>query len=339
MKPFVFLLAVFVAAPLCAQVFPKTDKDKVSEDIERARKNGEQPDTPPKDSPKDPPKAVDGAAALARFQTLREGMRKQESSESRESAKVLDQYHDAVSGYLAAHAALKAGFYKEASRAFKKCAVPSDEELKGYKGEVRARVVELQAGRHFYYRMIADVLSYYAYSENDGEFDRTWTRAEKHGQTVVKELQQAILRKQIDETMGGITLRRLENWLKEERGHWGSLRDAEKALNENPGEITHWTRYLNVVSARERDDATPDFISARAALTVIKEYWPQDSLVRRGNIDAGLAWVFTALYQFERANAALDGATQLSEEGVRYVEDQRRRIQEVQNAANREYKK
>lgn len=342
MRLLVLLLAFCVAAPICAQVFPKTDKDKVSEEIERARKSGEQPDkpdTPPKDPPKDPPKAIDGAAVLARFNTLRDGLRKQESSESRESAKVLDLYQDSVAGYLSAQASLKAGFYKEASRAFKKLSAPSDDELKAYKGEVRERAVELQAGRHYYYRMIADVLSHYSYSDNDGDFERAWTRAEKQGQAVVKDLQQAILRKQIDETMGGITLRRLENWLKEERQYWGNLREAEGAITSNPGDIANWTRYVSLVSAREREDTTQDLTSARAALTVIKEFWPQDSLVRRGNIDAGLAWVYTALYQFERANAVLEGVGSLSEEGTRFIEDQKRRIKDVQTSADREYKK
>ncbi len=335
-----FILAALLAAPMCSQIFPKTDSDKVSEAIERAKK-GDQPvkpdDTPVK--PDLPPKTVDGAAALKKFGELREALHKQENAESRESSKVLDQYQEAVAPYLTAHAALKGGYYKEAAKAFKKLSPFSDDEMKGFKGEVRERALELQAGRHYYYRMIAEVLAFYSYTDNDSEFERMWTRAEKAGQNVMKELQQAIARKQIDETRGGITLRRLENWLNDEQGQWAKLRNAEKAVNERPGELSSWTNYLSMISAREREDMTPDMLSARAVLLMIKEFWAADNLVKRGNVDVGLAWVYTAMYQFERASAALEPHDGLDEQGRKFLDDQKKRILEAQNAANREYKK
>lgn len=343
MRPVALLLALLLAAPLCAQVFPKVDKDKVAEDIDRAKKGDqptpETPKDPLKDPPKDPPKAVDGQAALKRFTELRDALRKQENSESRESAKVLDQYQPICREYFAAHALLKGGYYKEASRAFKKLGIPTDDETKELRGEALARAKELQSGRHYYYRMIADVMAKYEFKTDDGDYERMWTGAEKAGQAVVKDLQGAISRKQIDETTGGITVRRLENWLKEEHAKWDELRNAEKALNENPGDISNWTRLLTAVSAREREDATPDYATARPILTVLKEFWAHDSMVRRGNIDVGLAFIHTALFQFERANAALENTSELSDESRRLVEDQKRRVQEIQNAANREYKK
>lgn len=334
------ILAALVSTPVCAQVFPKTDSDKVGEAIERAKK-GEQPVKPdePPVKPDEPPKAVDGAAALKKFTDLRETLHKQENAESRESAKVLDQYQDAVAPYLSALASLKAGYYKEAAKAFKKLAPFSDDEMKGFKGEVRERALELQAGRHYYYRMIAEVLAKYEYKADDGDFDRMWNSAEKAGQTVMKELQQAIARKQIDETRGGITLRRLENWLNDEKGQWAKLRSAEKGIIDRPGELSSWTNYLSMISAREREDMTPDMLSARAVLLMLKEFWAADNLVKRGNVDVGLAWVYTAMYQFERASAALEPHDGLDEQGKRFVDDQKKRILEAQNAANREYKK
>lgn len=344
MRPAALMLAMLLAAPLSAQVFPKAEKDNVGDDIERAKKSErpvtpETPKDPPKESPKDPPKAIDGQAALKRFAEVRDGLRKSLNSEQKESAKTLDQFVPLCADYFGAQALLKAGQYKEASKAFKKLNIPSDDDVKSLRGEAAERAKELQSGRHFYYRMIAEVLAAYSYTENDAEFDRMWGRAERQGQAVVKELQTAISRKQVDETRGGITLRRLENWLKDEQGKWQELRAAEKALNDNPGELANWSRLLNMVSARDREDVTPDLTSARAILAVIKEFWAHDQAVKRGIVDVGLAWGYTALFQFERSLAALENLEHLNDEGKRHVEDQKRRIQEAQNAALREYKK
>lgn len=344
MRPVAIVLALMLGAPIGAQVFPKAEKDNIAEEIERAKKGEkastpETPKDPPKDTPKDPPRTIDGQAALKRFAEVRDNLRKALNSEQRETAKVLDQFVPLCADYFGAQALLKGGQYKEASKAFKKLSIPGDDEVKNLRGEAAERAKELQSGRHYYYRMIADVLALYTYTENDSEFERMWTRAERQGQAVVKDLQQAISRKQVDETRGGITLRRLENWLKDEQAKWQELRTAEKALNDNPAELGNWSRMLNLVSARDREDISPDLATARAILTVIKEYWALDTAVKRGVVDVGLAWAHTSLFQFERALAALDGLDYLSDEGKRHVEDQKRRIQEAQNAALREYKK
>jgi hypothetical protein len=177
----------------------------------------------------------------------------------------------------------------------------------------------------------------YSYTDNDSEYERMWTRAEKQGQNVGKELKGAIDRKQIDETLGGFTLRRIEAWLGEEKTYWNRLRAAEKALNEKPDDLATWQTYLSCVSAR--DDQTPDFLSARAVLLMLKEFWTADKVVKGGNVDAGLAWLYTAGCQFERANAALEPNDNLSEGGKKYLEDQKKRIVESQNTVLRELKK
>jgi len=341
MKLILIACSLLLASPAAAQIFPKTDTDRVAEDIEKAKRGAGTPETPkdPPDGVKPPVKAIDGPAALARFKELRESLRKAQAAEQKESGKTIKLLDDAVADYMEAQVALKLGCYEDAARLFKKITPVSDDKLKELTGEVRQIAVALQNGRHFYFRLVAEVMEHYKYCETDEEFDKIWGRAEKTGQTIIRALQQAITSKQVDAQGGVIQLRRIENWVDEEKNHWLSLRAAEKELRDNPTEMLSWQRFLEQVGTAQREDRTPNFLDSRAALTVIKEFWSADTAVRRGHIDNAIALNYTSVLQFERGLEALTPHDGLDAEGKRYVEDQKRKLQEMQNAVMRELKK
>lgn len=330
-------LVLLAAAPAPAQIFPKADKDKIAEDIERAKREGSTP-TPTPDQPKEPGevkptvKAVDGAAALSRFKELREAYDKQKGSELKESGKTISQVNPALVAFLTAHTALKLGDYKEASKLFKKLDIPTDEEVKSARAEGRDALIGLQNGRQYFYRMVAEVMQHFTASPNDSDYDKAWSRAHKAGEAVIADLERAIASRRFEETLGNIQKRRLENWLKEEKNQWDRLRAAERRLSEAPHELGSWQAFIDLVGSQGRDDVTPQYLDARAALTVIKEFWAHDSAVKRGFVDAALGGNFTAVWQFERGLAAMAPHDGLEADGQRYLEEQRRKVQDIQNA-------
>lgn len=331
---FIVLLA---AAPASAQIFPKADKDKIAEDIERAKREGSNP-APTPDQPKDPGevkpavKTVDGAAALARFKELREAYDKQKGAELKEAGRTISLVNPALAAFLTAHTALKLGDYKEAAKLFKKLDIPTDEEVKSARAEGRDALIGLQNGRQYFYRLVAEVMQHFTATANDADYEKAWTRAHKAGEAVITDLERAIANRRFEETLGNIQKRRLDNWLKEEKNHWDRLRAAEKRLSEAPDELGSWQAFIDLVGSQGRDEVTPHYLDARAALNVIKEFWVQDSAVRRGFVDAALGGNFTAVWQFDRGLAAMVPHDGLDSDGKRYLEEQRRKVQDIQTA-------
>lgn len=297
MRPILAAIACLaLCAPLCAQVFPRIEKDSVQKRIAGApvEKENENP------TPETPTDAVDAEAVLKRYNELLSAMVAGKKDQIKSSTRWTDQAHESVRKYLEARALLKMGFYDDAARAFDAVGhtVKKEGEIKTQ--ELRNLATEIKTGKAYYFRMIAVMMQEYRNFKNDEEFNAAWEKGLKEADKVRKELQTAVDRKRVDEVGGPLIIREMTGWQVSGKNYWRALWIAEKNLAEKADNMNSWVALVNATGPRDlkgAEDQTPHFLKRRAAALVLRQFWPNAPYVKGGFADVTAASTHLGVYQ------------------------------------------
>lgn len=297
MRPILAALACLaLCAPLCAQVFPRIEKESVQKRIAGTPAEKE-PDNPLPDTPAD---AVDGEAVLKRYNELLSAMVAAKKDQLKASTRWTDQAHESARKYLEARALLRLGFYDDAARSYDSVGYTVKKEGEVKTQELRNIVNEIKSGKAYYFRMIAVVMQEYRSFKDDAELDAAWERALKEAEKVRKELQTAIDRKRVDEVGGPLTIREMDGWKIAAKNYWRALWTAERNVTEKADNMNSWVALVNAAGPRDlraAEDHAPHYLKRRAAALVIRQFWPSAPYVKGGFADMVLAQSHLGVFQ------------------------------------------
>jgi len=292
----IMALLGLATAPLCAQVFPRIEKESVQKQI-AGTPTEKETENPATDNPGD---TVDGDAVLKRYNELLSAMVAGKKDQLKSSARWTDQAHESVRKYLEGRAQLRMGFYEDAAKTYDSVGYNVKREGEIKTQELRNIVSEIKSGKAFYFRMIAVVMQEYRTFKDEAELNIAWEKALKEADKVRKELQTAIDRRKVDEVGGPLTIREMTGWQVSGKNYWKSLWVAEKNTTEKPDNMNSWVALVNATGPRDmkgNEDQTPNFLKRRAAALVVRQFWQTAPYVKGGFADVTLAATHLGVYQ------------------------------------------
>jgi hypothetical protein len=279
------LIATLLAASAHAQIFPRIEKDDVKKRIAGGAAQPEEEPTEP--TPEENPADVDGAAALRRYNELLSGYLKEEKAQRKAMTKHTDELFAGVRDYYEGVFLLRMGFYKDAERKLKDVGVSVRNEKDIATPELLRAAEEIKAGKAYYYRMIAAVMLEYTGFKTEKDAEAAWKKAALEGIKVRDELSALVDRGKVSDDD---YTQEMTAWLLTAHTEWLKLFKAEQNLQDHPENLNTWLFVVGATGIRQDDkiEYTPNFLKQRAALTVIKEFWPESLWVKSAVIDAGL---------------------------------------------------
>ena len=282
------LLLLLFAATLQAQIFPRIEKEDVKQRIASGSTEPEpeieEPDKPEK------PKEVDGATVLKRYNEILDGMLKEQRAQKKDMTKHVAELHPSVHDYLEGIFLLRMGFYEDADRKLKGVGtdVRNESELKN--DTLKQMADDIKSGKAIFFRMKAVVLQNYQSYDTEADALEGWRKAAAAGVAVRKELNEL---KDADKLTGKQDISaQITAWLLTARIEWLDLYRAEKATRDEPGRINSWLDLISATGSKQnmlKDEYTPHFLKQRAALMVVKEFWPDSGYVKGAAADVTLA--------------------------------------------------
>jgi hypothetical protein len=277
-------LILLIATAANAQVFPRIEKDDVKKRIAGASDQPEEEPQPPVD---EKPADVDGAKALKRYEELLAGYIKDEKNQRKAMTKHTDELHTSVRDYCEGVFLLRMGFYKDAERKLKDVGVNVRNEKEISTPELLKVTDDIKAGKAYYYRMIAVILMKYEPFKTEKEAEAAWSEASKEGIKIRRELELLVDRDKVAADTDCI--QEMTAWMLTARREWLNLHKAELNVEDHPENLNTWLFLVSATGIKQDDkrEYTPNFLKQRAALHVIKEFWPDCGWVKGGVIDAG----------------------------------------------------
>jgi hypothetical protein len=278
-------LILMLAGCAHAQIFPRIEKDEVKKRIAGGVAQPEEEPTAP--TVEDKPADVDGAAALRRYNELLNGYLKEERAQRKAMTKHTDELFAGVRDYFEGIFLLRMGFYRDAERKLKDVGVSVRNEKDISTPELLRAAEEIKAGKAYYYRMIASIMMKYTSFKTDKDAETAWSDAAKEGIKIRDELSTLVDRGKVadDDYTQEMTA-----WMLTARPEWLKLHKAERNLQEHPENLNTWLFVIGATGIRQEDkiEYTPNFLKQRAALIVLKEYWPESLWVKGAIADMGL---------------------------------------------------
>jgi len=308
-----------------AQVFPRIEKDDVKK---RVASGSAEPEDQPETQPDEKPADVDGAKALARYNELLSGYLKDEKGQRKAMTRHTDQLHAGVRDYFEGVFLLRMGFYKDAERKLKDVGVSVRNEKDIGTPELLKAADDIKSGRAFYFRMIATIMQRFADFKTEQAAEDAWKEASRAGIEVRQELEKLVDRGKVSSEDN--CTQEMTAWLLTARREWLNLYKAEKNLLEHPENQNTWLFLIAATGTKQEDkrEYTPNFLKQRAALVVIKEFWPQSAWVKGGVVDAGLGQNHMATGQLDDIEKYFDKQPYHSVPGAVFLAKQREQMQE-----------
>jgi hypothetical protein len=268
-----------------AQVFPRIEKDEVKK---RVAGGTEQPEEEPQPAVDEKPAEVDGAKALKRYQELLAGYIKDEKSQRKAMTKHTDDLFAGVRDYYEGIFLLRMGFYKDAERKLKDVGVNVRNEKDISTPELLKASDDIKAGKVFYYRMIAVILMKYESFKTEKEAEAAWSEASKEGIKIRRELELLVDRGKV--AADSDCIQEMTAWMLTAKREWLNLHKAEFNVQDHPENLNSWLFLAGATGIKQEDkrEYTPHFLKQRAALVVIREFWPASTWMKGGMVDAGL---------------------------------------------------
>ncbi|MCB9894342.1 MAG: hypothetical protein H6839_07830 [Planctomycetes bacterium] len=281
------LLLCLATGATSAQVFPRIEKADVKK---RIATGGEQPDDvdPKDDDPKDTAVAVDGPTVLRRYRELLKGYN--DSDEKKAMTKHVNELHVSVRDYLEGVFLLRLGYYKEAERKLKDVGHTVRKENELSTPELLNLANDIKSGMAYYYRMMAVALQHFDDFKNEKEAQDAWADAAKEAGKVRRELDKLVSSNSI--TGSEDVPPKMTAWLLTTKREWLNLFKAEQNIEASPENVLSWQFLVSNTGSKQNDmkqEYTPNYLKQRAALTVIKEFWPKALYVTGGWADVTLA--------------------------------------------------
>lgn len=289
MTRLVLMLALLLfTATAQAQIFPRIEKEDVKK---RIASGGAQPEERPEPEPADEeaPAQVDGALVLKRYREILDGLQKDERGQKKAMTKHTDEVHESVRDYLEGIFLLRLGMYKEAERKLKDVGVSVRREGEIKTPELMKFSEEVKAGKAYYYRMMAVILREYGSFKTEAEAEAAWAKAAEEGGKVKRELEKLVDSGKVPGETD--VLRDMTAWLLTAKREWLNLHKAEQNVVEYPDNLNSWTFLVNNTGSKQNElqkEYTPNYLKQRAALQVIKEFWPKAPYVAGGVADVTL---------------------------------------------------
>lgn len=262
------------------------------------------------ETPVDPPKKT-AAGAYKRFVEIRSRFSK--SGEKTEIDRVLRGVPAVIAIYLKGKAWISLGYYKDASNELKRIVWPIPD---GYiLNPVQERVVdEINTGRHWRLRMIAEAWAPFSDFDNRDQLDREWeNKGKRNAQAVINDFEKAINAKPagMNEAVARTQLRAMQNWLETGKDNWLRLWLARRTCQEKEEDINNWLTLINIAGPYNQrgpqrllsNELCPSILDARAALLVLREFFPDDGRVKGGMSEVAVARTHIAVLQVDRALA------------------------------------
>jgi hypothetical protein len=272
-----------------AQVFPRIEKEDVKK---RVASGGPQPEEKPEPEPavEEPAAQLDGAQVLRRYREVLGGLVKDERGQKKAMTRHTDEVHESVRDYLEGIFLLRLGMYKEAERKLKDVGISVRRE-----GEIKTPQLinfteEVKAGKAYYYRMMAVILQKYDEFKTEKDAENAWGKAVEEGGKVKRELEKLVDSGRVSGETD--VLRDMTAWLLTAKREWLNLHKAEKNIAEYPENLNSWTFLVGNTGSKQNElqkEYTPHYLKQRAAIQVIKEFWPRAPYVAGGVADVTLA--------------------------------------------------
>jgi hypothetical protein len=286
MRPLIAVLIALLATTAHAQVFPRIEKDDVKK---RIAGGASQPEDEPRPVVEEKPADVDGDAALKRYEELLAGYLKEEKVQRKAMTRHTDEIFAGVRDYYEGLFLLRMGFYKDAARKLEDVGVNVRNEKEISTPELLKTADDIHAGKAFYYRMIAVIMMKYEKFETEKDAEAAWSEASKEGIKIRRELELLVSRDKVAADTDYI--QEMTAWMLTARREWLNLHKAETNVADHPENLNTWLFLIGVTGIKQEDkrEYTPNFLKQRAALHLIKEFWPASAWMKGGAIDAGLA--------------------------------------------------
>ena len=267
------LTVCLFASAAFAQVFPRIEKADVKQ---RIATDGKQPDDVEStdDKPEDTAVAVDGPTVLRRYREILKGY--VDADERKAMTKHVNEVHVSVRDYLEGIYLLRLGMFKEAERKLKDVGHTVRKENEIGTPELLNLANEIKSGKAYYYRMMAVALQHYGEFKNEKEAQDEWADAAKDAGKVRRELEKLVDSNSITGSEDVPPM--MTAWLLTARREWLNLYKAEKNIEEHPENVLSWQFLVGNTGSKQNDlkqEYTPNYLKQRAALQVMKEFWPK----------------------------------------------------------------
>lgn len=329
-------LCLLLAAPLGAQVFPRLEKPAVAEHTGGGDSNEKTPpdDDPVPDKPQPEP-AVDGAAVLKRYDELLKSLLDDKRGNQDRTKGTVNRCHESVRDYLTGRSLLKLGYYSEAEKTLEDVghSVKKGDDVKS--AELKMLHAEIRAGKAYHYRMVAAVMQHYTNFSDDEDYEKAWKKATADATKIIERLQKALDQGKVDEA-ARTTIAEMNSWLVTEKSQWRALWSAEKQVRANPAQPGMWIALAGAVTSHgNNNEYTPHFLKQRAAITLVKEYWPRQPYVVGGLADSTLALNYAASLQLEDAGQWCEPKEYHSMVGRVALKEARKKVDEIADIVGR----
>ena len=285
----VVLLAALFASVSYAQIFPRIEKEDVKKRIATGSAEPEAKDEPePEDTPEDTD--VDGDKALKRYNELLDSYLKDERAQKKASTKHTDELHVSIRDYFEGVFLLRMGMYKEAERKLKDVGVDVKREKEIKSPELQKQADEIKKGIAYYQRMIAVVMQHWDDFKTEEDAEAAWAKASKDGIEVRSELEKLIKNGKAAEDSKVVNY--MTAWLLATKRQWVQTWKYEQNIKKHPESQFSWQFFIAATGSRQnnmKEDYTPHYLKQRAALQVMREFFPHTNYVRGGNCDVTMA--------------------------------------------------
>ena len=315
-------ITLLLAMSAHAQIFPRIEKD----DVKKRIAGGAQPDDEPQPTPDAKPADVDGEKSLKRYNELLAGYLKDEKDQRKAMTKHTNEVFAGVRDYFEGVFLLRMGFYKDAERTLKDVGVKVGNEKDISTPELLKTADDIKAGKAFYYRMIAAIMMKYETFKTEKEAEAAWSEASKKGIEIRRELEGLVDRGKVAADTDYI--QEMTAWMLTAKREWLNLHKAEVNVQDHPENLNTWL-FLVAATGIKQDDKreyTPHFLKQRAALTVIKEFWPDSAWMKGATIDAGLGQNHMSVGQLDEGDPYFEKQPYHGPVGVAYLAKQKEAI-------------
>lgn len=301
----VVLLAALFASVSYAQVFPRIEKEDVKKRIATGSAEPEAKDEP---EPEDPPKDtdVDGDKVLKRYNELLAEYLKDDRAQKKASTKHTDEMHVSVRAYFEGVFLLRMGMYKEAERKLKDVGVEVKRESEIKSDALQKQADEIKKGVAFFHRMIAVVMQHWDDFKTEEDAEAAWQKASKEGVDIRSDLEKLI--KAGKASSDSNIVQYMTAWLLVAKRQWVQTWKHEQNIRKHPESQFSWQFFIASTGSRQnnmKEDYTPQYLKQRAALQVMREFFPHTNYVRGGNCDVTLAVNFLSVGQLDEVDDAL----------------------------------
>lgn len=310
LRGFTLMLLALLSPCLAAQIFPHIEKPDVQ------RRAGVQPSEAPK-----PPAAApveetipDSEAAHERFSELLEKFSRDNAVFRDIQAKQLSRIHPSIRDYITGIILLRLGQYNDAERRLRAVGHSVTREGETQPEAVQQEITRIRRGDAYLYRIAAATMRHW--TTEDDAVERALQRAQRDAEGIIRELRNHAQAGRILD--GDAILNAANNWLEAMPERWAARRTAEVEARHNLGEALAW-RELAAATSGERpsDTFTPNYLMQRAALMVLKEFWPDDPQVTGGFADLELGRNHQLALQLDEWEAFFEPQPYHSEGGER----------------------